>query len=191
MMQQKDIYYIDKVLNGDSGSFAILVNRYKNMVFTIVKRILKSHEDAEEVAQDVFIKAYQSLNKFKKEAKFSTWLYRIAFNTAVSKTRKKKFEVSAIDDNMVENYTHDDLVEELDEFVYEDRKKYFENALKKIPQEDALLLTMFYMEEQTIEEISTVTGLSASNVKVKLHRIRKKIYETIDEMIKLRVGETL
>ena len=168
-----------------------MVNRYKNMVFTIVKRILKSHEDAEEVAQDVFIKAYQSLNKFKKEAKFSTWLYRIAFNTAVSKTRKKKFEVSAIDDNMVENYTHDDLVEELDEFVYEDRKKYFENALKKIPQEDALLLTMFYMEEQTIEEISTVTGLSASNVKVKLHRIRKKIYETIDEMIKLRVGETL
>ena len=190
-MQQKDIHYIDKVLDGDSGSFAILVNRYKNMVFTIVKRILKSHEDAEEVAQDVFIKAYQSLNKFKKEAKFSTWLYRIAFNTAVSKTRKKKFEVSAIDDNMVENYTHDDLVEELDEFVYEDRKKYFENALKKIPQEDALLLTMFYMEEQTIEEISTVTGLSASNVKVKLHRIRKKIYETIDEMIKLRVGETL
>ncbi len=191
MMQQKDIYYIDKVLNGDSGSFAVLVNRYKNMVFTIVKRILKSHEDAEEVAQDVFIKAYQSLNKFKKEAKFSTWLYRIAFNTAVSKTRKKKFEVSAIDDNMVENYTHDDLVEELDEFAYEDRKKYFENALKKIPQEDALLLTMFYMEEQTIEEISTVTGLSASNVKVKLHRIRKKLYQTIDEMIKLRVGETL
>ena len=82
-------------------------------------------------------------------------------------------------------------MEELDEFSHEDKKKYFENALRKIPEEDALLLTMFYMEEQTIEEISVVSGLSVSNVKVKLHRIRKKLYQTIDEMIKLRVGETL
>jgi RNA polymerase sigma factor (sigma-70 family) len=191
MMQQKDLYYIDKVLNGDTGSFTILVNRHKNMVFTIVNRILKSREDAEEIAQDVFLKAYQSLQKFKREAKFSTWLYRIAYNTAISKTRKKRIEVLAINESVIENYTFDEIIEELEEFSLDDKRKYFENALKKIPEEDSLLLTMFYLEEQSIEEISEISGLSVSNVKVKLHRIRKKLYQTIDEMLKYRVGEAL
>ena len=190
-MQQKDLYYIDKVLDGDTGSFTILVNRHKDMVFTIVNRILRSREDAEEIAQDVFLKAFQSLKKFKREAKFSTWLYRIAYNTAISKTRKKRIEVSAIEDSIIENYTFDEIIEELDEFSLDDKRKYFENALKKIPEEDSLLLTMFYLEEQSIEQISEISGLTVSNVKVKLHRIRKKLYQTIDEMMKYRVGETL
>jgi len=191
MMQQKDLYYIDKVLSGDTASFTILVNRHKNMVFTIVNRILKSREDSEEIAQDVFLKSFQSLQKFKREAKFSTWLYRIAYNTAISKTRKKRIEVSAIEDSIIENYTFDEIIEELDEFSLDDKKKYFENALKKIPEEDALLLTMFYLDEQSIDQISEISGLSVSNVKVKLHRIRKKLYQTIDEMMKYRVGERL
>lgn len=191
MMQQKDLYYIDKVLNGNTEAFAVLVNRHKDMVFTIVNRILKSREDAEEIAQDVFLKAFQSLQKFKREAKFSTWLYRIAYNTAISKTRKKKIEVSAIDESIVENYTFDEIIEELDEFSLDVKRKYFENALKKIPEEDGLLLSMFYLEEQSIEQISEISGLSVSNVKVKLHRIRKKLYQTIDEMMKHRVGKVL
>ena len=191
MMQQKDLYYIDKVLRGDTASFAILVNKHKDMVFTIVKRILKSREDAEEIAQDVFLKAFQSLQKFKREAKFSTWLYRIAYNTAISKTRKKRIEVSAIEDSIIENYTFDEIIEELDEFSLDDKRKYFDNALKKIPEEDALLLTMFYLDEQSIEQVSEISGLTVSNVKVKLHRIRKKLYQSIDEMMKYRVGETL
>lgn len=190
-MQQKDLYYIDKVLSGDTASFTILVNRHKDMVFTIVKRILNSREDAEEIAQDVFLKTFQSLQKFKREAKFSTWLYRIAYNTAISKTRKKRIEVSAIEDSIIENYTFDEIIEELDEFSLDDKRKYFENALKKIPEEDALLLTMFYLDEQSIDQISEISGLSVSNVKVKLHRIRKKLYHSIDEMMKYRVGETL
>ncbi len=190
-MQQKDLYYIDKVLAGDSQSYAILVNRYKDMVFTIVNRILKSREDAEEISQDVFLKAFQSLQKFKRESKFSTWLYRIAFNTAISKTRKKKMEVAAIDDHVVENFTFDEIVEELEDFTLDDKKRYFEAAMKKIPEDDSLLLTMFYLKEMSIDEISEVTELSASNVKVKLHRIRKKLYQTIEELMKLRVGERI
>ena len=190
-MQQKDLYYIDKVLSGDTDSFTMLVNRHKGMVFTIVNRILKSREDAEEIAQDVFLKAFQSLQKFKREAKFSTWLYRIAYNTAISKTRKKRIEVSAIEDSVIENYTFDEIIEELDEFSLDDKRKYFENALKKIPEEDALLLTMFYLEENSIEEISEISGLSVSNIKVKLHRIRKKLYQIIEDMMKYRIGERI
>ncbi len=187
-MQEKDLYYIDKVLSGDTAAFTELVNRHKAMVFTITNRILKSREDAEEIAQDVFLKVFQSLNKFKREAKFSTWVYRIAFNTAVSKTRKKSLEVLAIDENMIENYTFDEIIDDTGELSLDDKKKYYEIALKKISEEDNLLLTMFYMDEQSIDDISEITGLSVSNVKVKLHRTRKRLYEHINTMLKYRVG---
>lgn len=190
-MQQKDLYYIDKVLNGETAAFAELINRHKAMVFTIANRILKSREDAEEIAQDVFLKVFQSLKNFKREAKFSTWVYRIAFNTAVSKTRKKSLEVLAIDDHIIENYTFDEILDETGGLSLDDKKRYFEMALKKVPEEDNLLLTMFYLEEQTIEEISEITGLSVSNVKVKLHRTRKKLYEHINVMLKYRIGELI
>lgn len=188
-MQQKDLYYIDKVLGGDTAAFTELVNRHKEMVFTITNRILKSREDAEEIAQDVFLKVFQSLDKFKREAKFSTWVYRIAFNTAISKTRKKNLELLAIDEQMIENYTFDEIVDDTGELSLDDKKKYYEIALKKISEEDNLLLTMFYMEEQSIEDISEITGLSVSNVKVKLHRTRKRLYGHINTMLKYRVGE--
>lgn len=188
---QKDLFYIDKVLGGDTSAFAVLVDRHKDMVFTITNRILRSREDAEEIAQDVFLKVYQSLKKFKREAKFSTWIYRIAFNTAISKTRIKSFEVSALDETLIENYTFDEIIDDLEELSLDDKKKYIEIALKKIPEEDNLLLTMFYLKDQSIEEISEVSGLSISNVKVKLHRTRKKLYQSINSMIKYRVGEIL
>ena len=188
---QKDLFYIDKVLSGDTAAFAELVNRHKDMVFTITNRVLKSREDAEEIAQDVFLKVFQSLSKFKRESKFSTWVYRIAFNTAVSKVRKKKVEVLAIDENLIENYTFDEIIDDTGELSLDDKKKYYEIALKKISEEDNLILTMFYLEEQSIDNISEITGLSVSNVKVKLHRTRKKLYEHINTMIKYRVGELI
>lgn len=188
---EKDLFYIERVLKGDNEAFAELVNRHKAMVFTIANRILRNREDAEEIAQDVFIKVFQSLNKFKRESKFSTWIYRIAFNTAVSKTRKKSLEVLAIDEHIVENYTFDEIIDDTGGLSLDDKKKYYEMALKKIPEEDNLLLTMFYLEQQTIEDISEITGLSVSNVKVKLHRTRKKLYEHINSMLKYRVGELI
>lgn len=187
-MQQEDLFYINKILNGDHAAFEVLVNRHKDMVFTIVNRILRNKEDAEEIAQDVFLKSYQSLSKFKRESKFSTWIYRIAYNTAISKTRKKQMEVSAIDERIIENYTTSSIFENMEDFGYEDKKKYFDAALKKIPDEDNVLLTMFYLKEQSIDDISKVTGLSASNVKVKLHRIRKKVFKTIEGMLQHRIG---
>ncbi len=188
---QEDLFYIDKVLGGETAAFAELINRHKAMVYTITKRILKNNEDAEEIAQDVFLKVFQSLEKFKRESKFSTWVYRIAFNTAISKTRKKSLEVNAIDDHIIENYTFDEIIDDLEGLSLDDKKKYCEIALKKISEEDNLLMTMFYLEEQSIDEISEATGLSVSNVKVRLHRTRKRLYEHINSMLKYRVGEMI
>jgi len=96
-----DSFYIEKVINGDTSAYTNLVNKHKDMVYTIALRIARNHQDAEEIAQDVFLKAFQSLESFRQKSKFSTWLYRIVYNTAISKIRKKQPEVTALDENLV------------------------------------------------------------------------------------------
>src|SRR5436190_18574132 len=92
---------IKQVLGGDHQAFAALVNRYQNYVYTLVLRMIKSREDAEEVAQDVFVKAYRSLADFRGESKFSTWLYTIANTTSITFLRKKKLDVHSLDNEKV------------------------------------------------------------------------------------------
>ena len=87
-----DQHYIDKILQGETNSFAMLVDRYKDMIFTLALKMVKNREEAEEVAQDTFIKIYSSLNKFKGDSKFSTWIYKIAYNTCLDRLKKNKKE---------------------------------------------------------------------------------------------------
>ena len=100
-------------MNNDVSAYTILVDKHKNMAFTVAYRIVRNREDAEEIAQDAFVKVYQSLKSFKKESKFSTWLYRIIYNTAISKTRKKQLETTNLDYNVVENFSTDEIKEKL------------------------------------------------------------------------------
>ena len=184
MKFQSDSFYIDKVLNNNVNAYASLVDKHKDMVFTIALRIVRNREDAEEIAQDVFVKAYQALATFKKESKFSTWLYRIVHNTAVSKTRKKQFETTDLNYDIVENYSEDDINEDLNRLDNNEQKKVINTVLKKLNPEDHMLVTLYYFKEYSTEEISEIVNISQSNVKVKLHRIRKKLYGEIQRLIK-------
>ena len=89
-MTTNDQYYINLITQGDTIAFSVLVERYKDLVFTLTYRILKNREDAEEASQDTFIKAYKSLSKFKGDSKFSTWIYKIAYNTSLDRLKKTK-----------------------------------------------------------------------------------------------------
>lgn len=183
MKFREDNYYIDKILKGNSNAYAPLINKHKDLVFTIAVRIVKNREDAEELAQDVFIKAFEVLKTFKKQSKFSTWLYRIAFNMAVSKTRKKKLETYNLESEIIENFSIDEVILDLQELSDKEQKNCIEKALKSLPYEENIIITLFYYDDKSIEEISEITNLSASNVKVKLHRIRKKLYSIIQKVI--------
>ena len=184
MKFQDDNDYIGRVLSGDVAAYASLVTKHKNLVFSIVVKIVNNREDAEEISQDVFLKAYQSLNTFEGKSKFSTWLYRIAYNAAISKTRKKKFEMVAIEETVITNYSTDEIGRNMNELEENDRQLILEKALQRLPEEDNLLITLFYKNENSIEDISDITGLSDSNVKVRLHRIRKKLYEEMNVLMK-------
>ena len=184
MKKPDDHTCIQKIQKGDNQAFAVLVDRYRDMVYTIIHRIVRNHEEAEEIAQDVFLKAFHSLDSFKGKSKFSTWLYRIAYNAAITRTRKKKIEMGALDEQLMENYTQDEINEDIYTLDTQEQKKFIDHVLAKLPEKEYLIITFYYKEECSIGEIAEITGLSESNVKVKLHRIRKKLYEDLDVLMK-------
>jgi RNA polymerase sigma-70 factor (ECF subfamily) len=183
MKFETDIFYIQQIIAGNARAYAFLVEKHKEMVFSIALKILHNREDAEEVAQDTFVKAYQSLSGFKNEAKFSTWLYRIVYNSAISKVRKKKLELSPLDDSTINNYSDDSmdsnffLVQEPDQF------ELLQKALQSLPEDENVIVSLFYQNDHSIEDISAITGLTVANVKVKLHRIRKKLYIEMQKLM--------
>jgi RNA polymerase sigma factor (sigma-70 family) len=183
MKEQDDIYHVQSVLAGNTASFAVLVNRHKELAFNIALKIVRHREDAEEIAQDAFVKAYQSLRSFKGDSKFSTWLYRIVYNAAISHTRKHQQEFIQIDDRVMSDTTEDDILEDLDRVESDQQAKMVNVAINHLPPDESALVTLFYMEENSIDDISHITGLSVSNVKVKLHRIRKKLYDDLQQMM--------
>jgi len=179
MNQYTDQHYIDKSLEGDTRAFSTLVERYQNYVFTIVVRMVRVREEAEEVAQDVFIKAYGSLSSFRGESKFSSWLYSIAYRKALDAIRKNKKHRSS---ELIEDITEGEVAEVDNALSYleaQERKQKIEESISKLGETEAAIVTMYYYESQSVREIAKITQLSEDNVKIKLHRSRKKLFSSL------------
>lgn len=191
MDKNSDQIYIDKVLQGDTNAFAYLINKYKDMAYTIAIKIVKSHEDAEEVAQDSFLKAYEKLDSFKGNSKFSTWLYTIVYRNSITKIRKKKVATSDIDDYVMDNYSEGSDFPQIEAIKNGEQQKYVREAINRLPEKDAILITLFYMNESSIEEIEQITSLTQTNIKVKLFRARKKLNNELSLLLKDEVKTIL
>lgn len=193
-MEQKvtDLVLIQNVLNGNSAQYALLVKRHQRFVFTLALRFAKNREDAEEIAQDCFIKAYKALGTFKQTAKFSTWLYTITYTTAMTFLRKKRLDTSSIHDEetflQLENHTSG-----LDTNRYEkkDSYQYLNQAINLLTPDDATVITLFYQGEQSLEEIAETLHMEANTVKVKLHRARHRLKEKLQYLLQDEVKELL
>jgi RNA polymerase sigma-70 factor (ECF subfamily) len=183
-MQVEELQIIDRIQKGDTNAFSFLVTKYQDVVFSIALKVLRNREDAEEMAQETFIKAFRSISSFQGKSKFSTWLFSIAYNTCITSVRKKKFPTTSIDQIQVDNSEED-----WDTFglTDEERSRLLDSALKQLPDEDYTLVVLYYYEEQSIEEISRVAGMSESNVKVRLFRARKKLYSIMNDLMKKEI----
>ena len=177
-----ELKIIEQVKQGDLLAFRLLVDKYKSMAFHIALQIVKNVEDAEEIAQDAFLNTYQSISRFKGESKFSTWFYKIVFNLAVSRTRKKKIETSNIDETEISDYEIAEAYQDFTSLEQEERSLQIRNAVNRLKEDESLIITLFYLNENTIEEISSITDLSISNVKVKLHRARKSLFNYLKDL---------
>lgn len=191
MQVPNEAYHIERVLKGDTNAFALLVEYYKDLVFTICMRITKNAEDAEECAQDTFLKAFRSLESFRQEAKFSTWIFRIAYNTAISKGRKLKLDTVDSDDRQAQNISFSDTESGLSKLGGEERKFFIQKAISQLSGEDANLVHLYYYQEMSIAEIHEVTGIDSTNIKVKLHRARKKLQDSLQRLLKDELEEIL
>lgn len=176
--EPNDTDIISLVLKGNQQAYSVLVERYRNYVFTIVLRYLKSREDAEEVAQDVFVKAYRSLADFKGTAKFSTWLYTITTTTCITFLRRKKLETYSLDNEKV-FAAADNLDGGISANQIEQKSKVnmVNSAIGLLSPDDAQVITLFYKGEQTLEEIAQILGKEPNTVKVQLHRARTRLKE--------------
>jgi RNA polymerase sigma factor (sigma-70 family) len=178
MTNDPDHFIIDKVLAGEQPLYAELVNKYKTYAFTIAQKILQNRPDAEEAAQDAFIKAYHHLHGFNRESKFSTWLYRIVFNTAISYKRKAKQQFQSLEMTIIAyNQDAEGILEKTD------KKKYIHQALGKLNETDRAALTLFYLEEFSLEEIAAITGMQANTTKVRIHRARQRLADELKNIL--------
>ena len=189
MTEINDQDYITKILDGDTQKYSVLVNHYKNLVYTLALRMVKNKEEAEEVSQDTFIKAYKSLHKFKGESKFSTWIYSIAYNTCLDRLKKTKRQQKTVAINEFTEYQIKDLDNALDSMEQEEKKLAIKNCMHLLPSEDSFLLTLYYFEDLSLDEIAKIVNLKPNNIKVKLFRSRKKLASILKERLSPEIIE--
>ena len=177
-MKKEESYIIKEILNGKTEQYEYFLDRYGQQVFVLVDRIVSCQEDAEELTQDIFLKVFQQLSSFKAESSFSTWIYRIATNLAISAVRKKRNDVLRLDDSVFANLS-DTQVDEALEDDSEEQMERLQQAMNQLEADERALITLYYLEEKPLAEVAFILGMTEGNAKVKLHRIRKKLYVLI------------
>lgn len=180
-MDEKQL--IRKVLKGDTSAFAHFVDTYQDMAVTIAYRICENRQDAEDIVQNAFVKAYHNLHTFRLDSKFSTWFYRIVYNTALTHISATGFNTEFVDYKHIDDDNHSEDWSPLAQIEEQERKEVINRTLGMLPKDEALILTLFYLEENSVKDVSQIMALSESNVKVKLHRARKRFAETLGRVM--------
>jgi RNA polymerase sigma factor (sigma-70 family) len=185
-----DTEIISRVLKGDQQIYAQLVDRYRNYIFTLVLRMVENREDAEEISQDIFVKAYRSLADFRGESKFSTWLYIIVQRTCITFLRKKKLQTVSIENEKTGIQVENQQSAFSANLVEQKSKHLMVNeAIGMLSADDAQIITLFYKAEQSLEEMGTILGMEPNTVKVKLHRARQRLKEKMEKHFSYEVRE--
>jgi RNA polymerase sigma factor (sigma-70 family) len=185
-----DTEIIKRILQGEQALFAQLVQRYQQYVFTLVLRFTDSREDAEEISQDVFVKAYRSMADFRGESKFSTWLYTIVRTSSITFLRKKKLDTTSLDNErtflQLENRESGFNANTMEQ---KSRHAMVNAAIRLLSPDDGQIITLFYKSEQTLEEIGRIMGMEPNTVKVRLHRARNRLREKMEKHFSDEVRE--
>lgn len=174
---------IQAILAGDSHEFSVLVDTYKNVVFTVALRMVKNREEAEEVAQDTFIKVFKSLGKFKGDSKLSTWIYRIAYNTCLDRLKKSGRDRNNIAIDEIEGFEIKNIDNALDNIVKSERAELIRKCIKQLSPKDAALLTLFYLEEKNLNELGELLKMNENSVKVGLFRARGRLAKVLKQYL--------
>lgn len=184
----EDDQLVIMVRRGQQEAYRALVERYQGMVYNLVYKIVLDEDEAKDVSQETFIKAYTKLGSFRADSKFSTWLYRIAWTTAISHTRRRKPK-SAVEE--LNRHAADSAYQADTDILSNDRSLQLHAALSQLSETDRLLLTLTYLQEEPPEEVAKILDCTQNTFKVKLFRARQRLAETLKQMVGDNVTELL
>jgi RNA polymerase sigma-70 factor (ECF subfamily) len=170
---------LDRILAGEEQLYARLVNEYKRFAYTIAMKVLNNRADAEEVAQDAFVKAYHYLKGFNRQSRFSTWLYRIVFNTAISRQRQQRVVFEDVSQKNLEYREQADHATE-----YDDRQQHIARAMSCLNEADRIAIQLYYLKEFTLEETAGMLGQNLNTTKVRVHRARLRLAAELKRLLK-------
>ena len=190
MSRSTDQEIIEQIKAGDINSYTLLIDRYKHMVYTLAVRLLKIREDAEEVSQDIFLRAFRSLATYRGDAKFSTWLYKIAYYRCLDHIRKVSVHRMPSIDSLPEYVPTGFTDRNMEAMELAERQKLVREAIEELPADDSCIVTLFYLEELSLKEIAEITGHTTNSVKVKLHRSRRRLLDILKQKLEPEIIET-
>ncbi len=181
MEKESDVQLIQRILSGDEAAFDVLVHRHQKSVHALAWRKIGDFHDAEEITQDTFLQVYKRLATLKDPYKFAGWLYVIANRLCIDRMRQKNLTIQSLEDTPVEeieksSYTHH-VSEQQQTEITERRRAIVKTLLEKLPESERTVMTLFYLGEMTVKEISKFLGVSASAVHNRLYRARKRLQE--------------
>jgi len=180
---------ISSVVSGDSRAFSVLVDRYKDRAFSLAVRLVGRREEAEEIVQDAFVKAFKGLSGFRGDARFGTWLHRIVYNLCMTRVSRRRKGIESLDDLVGEERMPDDRSPGMEEQMDErDRFGFVEHELKNLGENLRTPIILFYIHEMKYEEIAEVMGLPIGTVKTNLHRGRKLLRDRISSKLRTEMA---
>ncbi len=172
-----DWHDVAAALQGDQMAYAQLMRRYQNMVYSVVFRALRNTDEAQEATQDTFIKAFRYLANWRGECKFSTWLYRVAQTTVCDYHRRRsaaKRTGIMVSESVLE-VVPSGTASAYDEFVAYERREHIQRAMRRLLNEDRVILNLYYFENMTLNDICTLKNMEMSNAKSRLCRARQRL----------------
>lgn len=179
---------LEAVKAGNQEAFRLIIREFKSPAYSIAFRILRNAEDAEEVVQDSFLRAYKKIHQFKGDSKFASWFLKIVYNQSLTKVKKKKISTLEINDEIDTYDRHNNFnLDGWNMIIQEEREKYVRQALGKLPDDDALVLSLYYISGNSVPEICEITGWTRSSTKVKLYRARQKVYASLFSILKFEM----
>ena len=170
-----DSEVISDVLAGNSRAYAVLISRYQHMVFTLAVRMLGNRELAEETTQDVFVKVYTSLETFRGESKFSTWLYRVAYHRILDASRRETRQTGDFISGGLDIRSLGTNESTWDCLMTKERRDILVSVLAQLSTEENSIISLYYLQEMSVKEISEIINLGQSAVKVRLFRAREHL----------------
>lgn len=173
-----DTNYIHRVLQGDTGAFKFLVEKYQNMVYTLALKITRHKEEAEDAAQEIFVKCYRGLRSYDGRAAFSTWLYRITYNHCVDVMKKHNRQWTEKWDDIgevaeTESHSFDEKID------LQEIKILLKDAILRLSPNDQVIVTLYYYDGLSLRDIAEVMGIRENNVKIRLYRIRSRLQQLL------------